>query len=91
MRFSARSSSRAFPRGLASHAAGGVRERPKAFVPDRSPAILANAVRTLGNPVAGVFGLPALLLDDLLDGMSIGKLPLHLREVGSAEASAHIK
>jgi hypothetical protein len=91
MRGSPRLSSGAFPGSLASHAAGRVRQRPKAFVPDRLTTILANAVRPLRSSVARVFGLLALLLEDLLDGLCIGTLTLHLREVGSAEAPAHIK
>ena len=87
----ARLSSRAFPGCLASDTAGRGRQRLKAFLPDGSTAILANAVGTLRPPVAGVLGLLALLLEDLLDGQRVGKVALHLREVGSAEASAHLK
>jgi hypothetical protein len=89
MRNSARLSSRAFPGGLASHAAGRVRQRPKAFVPDRSATILANAKSALRDPIARVLGLLALLLEYMLDGLGIRKVALNLREIGSPEALAH--
>ena len=81
--------SRAFPGGLARHAAGGIGQRPEAFLPDLSAAILANAVNALRDPIARVLGLLALLLENLFDGLCIRALALDLREIGPPEALAH--
>jgi hypothetical protein len=83
-------SGHAFPGGLARHTAGRVRQRRQAFLSDASPAILANAVSALRDPIARVLGLLALLLENLLDGLAVGPVALVLREVGSPEAFTHL-
>jgi hypothetical protein len=80
---------RAFPGGLASHAAGGVRQRREAFVPDLATTILTNAKSTLGPPVARVVGLLAIPLENLADGLAVRPLAQNLREVGLPEPLAH--
>jgi hypothetical protein len=45
------------------------------------PAVLANAVSPLSLPVASVFGLLALLLENLLDALGVRKLALNLGEI----------
>lgn len=80
---------RDFPGRLAGHAAGRVWQRCKAFVCDLAAAILANTVSALGDSVAGVLFLLALLLEDLLDGLAIRSLALHLREIGFPKSLAH--
>jgi hypothetical protein len=80
---------RAFPGGLASHAAGSVRQRGEAFVPDLATTILTNAKGTLGSPVAGMVGLLAIPLENLPDGLAVRPLAQNLREVGFAEPLAH--
>lgn len=82
--------SRAFPGGLARHAAGGIGQRREAFLPDLSAAILANAVNALRDPIARVLGLLALLLENLLDGLAVGPVALVLREIGTPEAFTHL-
>jgi hypothetical protein len=80
---------RGFPGGLTAHAAGRIGKRLEAFGCDLSPAILANAVRTLGDPVARVFGLLALEFEDMLDGLAICPFALNLGEVGFPKSFAH--
>jgi hypothetical protein len=70
-----------FPGALASHASRGARQRREAFVCDLFPAVLANAIGPLRLPVASVFGLLALLLQNLLDALGVRKLALNLGEI----------
>src|SRR5450759_2703648 len=80
---------RAFPGGLTSHAAGCIRQRGEAFVSDFSTTVLANAVSTLGHPVARVLGLLAIPIENLPDGLAVRPLTQNLREVGFSETLAH--
>jgi len=74
---------------LTGHASSRIWQRFEAFVADLLAAILANAKSTLGDSVARVLGLLAFLLEDLLDGLGIRPLALHLGKVGLPESLAH--
>lgn len=77
------------PGGLASHTSGSFWQRREAFVSNLSPAILANAVRTLSHAIARMLGLLPLQFEDVFDGLGIRTLALNLREIGSPESLAH--
>jgi len=74
---------------LTRHTPGRIRQSLEAFGGDLFPAILANAVSTLGDSIARMLGLFTLLLEDLLDRLGIRPLALDLGEVGLPESLAH--
>ena len=72
---------RDFPGRLARDTASCIRQRGEALVRDLLPAFLANAVGTFRYSLLRVFGLLALLLENVLDGLRGGALVLNLRKV----------
>src|ERR1700687_4368149 len=79
-----------FPLRLAAHAPGRVRQGLEPLVSDLAATVLADAISALSLAVAGVVGLLPVPLEDLLDGLVVGPLGLHLGEIGFPETLAHI-
>ena len=77
------------PDGLAANAPRGVRQRLEAFGGDLAGTVLAHAVAPMGESVARVLCVGAVLFEDAVDRVSGRAIDHDLREVGLSKSFAH--